>query len=144
VQSLVERGLSREDFELQKNFLKKYVLHYASTTSERLGYAIDDVFYGLPESHLTKYRRMMDELTVEDVNAAIKKHWQTANLRIVAITKNAEAFAAALAANAPSPITYSSPKSDAVIEEDKTISSYPLQVKRENIRVVPVADLFLK
>jgi zinc protease len=144
VQSLVDRGMSREDFELQKNFLKKYVLHYASTTSERLGYAIDDVFYGLSESHLVKYRRMMDELTVEDVNAAIKKHWQTANLKIVAVTKNAEAFANALAANAPSPITYSSPKPDAVLEEDKTISSYPLQVKRENIRIVPVTDLFLK
>jgi hypothetical protein len=31
---------------------------------------------------------MMDELTVEEVNAAIKKHWQTANLRIVAVTKD--------------------------------------------------------
>jgi zinc protease len=143
-QKLVEHGMTAEEFELKRNFLKKYVLHYASTTSERLGYALDDVFYGLTESHLTKYRRMMDELTLADVNAAIKKHWQTANMKIVAITENATAFADALAADAPSPISYSSPKPDDVITEDKAISTFPLKISRENITIVPVTQLFAK
>src|SRR5262249_39765035 len=128
-QKLVANGLTPEEFELKRNFLKKYVLHYASTTSERLGYAIDDVFYGLKESHLAKFRRMMDELTLADVNAAIKKHWQAANMQIVAITKGAEAFAGALANDTPSPITYSAAKSDAVLEEDKVISTLPLKIR---------------
>jgi zinc protease len=141
---LVEHGLTPEEFDLKRNYLKKYVLHYASTTSERLGYALDDVFYGLEESHLAKFRRMMDELTLEDVNAAIKRHWQTANLRIVAITKDAAALADALASDAPSPITYSSPKPEAVLEEDKVISTFPLHIKRDDIRIVPVTELFVK
>ena len=141
---LVDRGLTPEEFNLKRNFLKKYVLQYATTTDERLGYALDDVFYGLKESHLAKFRRMMDELTVEDVNAAIRKHWQFGNLKIAIITQGAAAFADALAADAPSPITYASPKPDKVMEEDKAITTFPLKIKRENIRIVPVTDLFVK
>src|SRR6185503_6701120 len=60
-QMLIDRGMTPADFELKRNFLKKYVLHYASTTNERLGYALDDAFYGLDESHLVKFRRMRSE-----------------------------------------------------------------------------------
>lgn len=141
---LVDRGLTREDFELKRNFLKKYVLHYASTTSDRLGYALDDVFYDVTEGHLAKFRRMMDELTLDDVNAAMKRHWQAAHLQIAIVTQNARAFADALAADTPSPITYTSPKPDAILEEDKAIATFPLQIKRDDIRIVPVTELFVK
>ena len=141
---LVDHGLTPAEFALKRNFLKKYVLQYATTTDERLGYALDDVFYGLGESHLAKFLRMMDELTVEDVNAAIRKHWQFGNLKIAIVTQGAAAFADALAADAPSPITYTSPKPDAVMEEDKAITTFPLKIKRENVRIVPVTDLFVK
>ena len=141
---LVQRGLTAEEFASRRAFLKNYVLHYASTAAERLAYAIDDAFYGLDEAHLTKFRRLMDELTLADVNAAIKKHWPLANLKIVAVTTDAAAFATALAADAPSPITYPSPKPAAITEEDKAISTYPLKINRENVKIVPVAELFAK
>jgi zinc protease len=143
-QRLVEHGLTRDEFELKRNFLRKYILHYASNTDERLGYALDDDFYGLGESHLQRFRRMLDELTVEDVNAAIKRHWQFGNMQIAVVTKDAPAFAAALAENRPSPIAYGSPKPEAVLEEDKAISTFPLPVRREDVRIVPVGDLFVK
>jgi zinc protease len=141
---LTERGLTPADFELKRNYLKKYVLQYATTTNERLGYALDDAFYGLKESHLTTFRRMMDELTLEDVNAAIRRHWQFGNMRIAIVTQDAAPFADALAADAPSTITYSSPKPDSILEEDKAIAAFPLKIKRENIRIVPVTDLFVR
>lgn len=143
-QTLIEGGMTAADFERQRSFLRKYVLHYASNTTERLAYAIDDAFYGLAEPHLTKYRRIVDELTLADVNAAMKKHWQTRNLRIAAVTKDAAAFADALVQDAPSPITYTSPKPEAVLSEDKIIGSFPLKIPRENVRIVPVAELFVK
>ncbi len=143
-QLLIDRGMTPAEFELKRNFLKKYVLHYASNTNERLGYALDDVFYGIAAGHLATFRRMMDELTLADVKAAIKKHWQTENLQIVAITDNAAAFADALAADAPSPLTYASPKPPAVLEEDKIIGTYPLKIRRENVKIIPVTDLFVK
>lgn len=145
LQLLIERGLTPEDFELKRNFLKKYVLHYAPTTMERLGYALDDVFYGMGgEGHLGRFRRMMDELTLTDVNAAIKRHWQAANLQIAIVTNNASAFADALVSDAPSPITYASPKPPEVLEEDKAIGAFPLKVRRENVKIVPVTELFVR
>jgi zinc protease len=143
-QRLVEHGLTPEEFELKRNFLRKYILHYASNTEERLGYALDDVFYGIGGSHLERFRRMLDELTVDDVNAAIKRHWQFGNLQIAVVTKDAAAFADALAKNTPSPVAYTSPKPPAVLEEDKAIATFPLPIRREDIRIVPVGELFVK
>src|SRR5690606_27659483 len=40
LERLVETGMSREDFELTRSFLKKYAVHFAETTEERLGYAV--------------------------------------------------------------------------------------------------------
>ncbi|MEO6005809.1 MAG: pitrilysin family protein, partial [Opitutus sp.] len=136
--AVIERGLTAEQFELQRNYLRKYVLQYASTTDERLGYALDDRFYGIAGSHLEKFRQMMDELTLADVNAAIKRYWQFGDMQIAIITQDATAFADALVADAPSPITYTSPKPPEVLEEDKAISTFPLHVKRENVKIVPV------
>ena len=48
-------------------------LQFAPTTFERLGYAVDDRFYGVQgEGHLARFRERMHTLTVNDVNAALK------------------------------------------------------------------------
>lgn len=141
---LVENGMSKSDFELTRNFLKKYVLNYAQTTMERLGYALDDMFYGIKGSHLETYRSMMDKLTLNDVSSAIKKYWQFGNLQIAVITKDAQSLKDALVNDATSPITYGSPKPDQVLQEDKKIIAFPVKVKPENIKIVSVSDLFLK
>src|SRR5690606_24510578 len=88
---LVDEGMSEQDFELTRAFLRKYVLHFAETTQQRLGYAVDDVLYGVPEpGHLETFRRMMDELTLDDVNAAIRRHLQHENMHIAIVTGDAE------------------------------------------------------
>ena len=141
---LVENGLSEGEFTLTRNFLRKYVLHYAPTTMERLGYALDDRFYGIDGSHLEMFRKAMDELTVADVNAAIKKYWQFGNMHIAAVTSDAAGFRQALVSDAPSPITYATPKPAGVLEEDKAIQVFPLAVNPDRITIVKVEDLFAK
>jgi len=141
---LVDGGMSESDFVLTKGFLKKYVLHFAPTTMERLGYAIDDRFYALTGSHLQTFRKMMDELTLADVNAAIKEHWQYKNMQIAIVTKDAQAFKDALVSEAPSPITYKTEKPKKLLDEDKKIATFPLNIKAEDVRIVPVGDLFVK
>ena len=141
---LVENGMTQENFELTRNFLKKYVLHYAPTTMERLGYALDDRFYNIDGSHLERFRKMMDEITLADVNAAIKKNWQYGNMKIVIITNEAETMRDALVSNTPSPIRYTSPKPENILTEDKEIISFPLDIKAESVKIIPVADLFMK
>lgn len=142
LQHLVDNGLTEDQFELTRNFLKKYVLHYAPTTNMRLGYAIDDVFYGINNSHLELFRKMMDEITLDEVNAAIKKHLQYENIKIAVITENAVDLKQALIENRESPIEYATPKAPEVYEEDKHIINYPLSIKEENIKILQVENLF--
>jgi zinc protease len=66
---VVDNGLTKNAFTLTRSFLKNYVLHYAPTTMQRLGYALDDRFYGITGSHLEMFRKVMGEITREEVNA---------------------------------------------------------------------------
>ena len=90
LEDLITNGMSEEDFELTKKFLKGYILHYAPTTTMKLGYALDDRYYGIKKGHWDVYANMLDELTREDVNTALKKHLTFENMKVVFITADAE------------------------------------------------------
>jgi zinc protease len=140
---LVDNGMREEDFELTRSFLKNYVLQFADTTEGRLGYAIDDRFYGIgAPGHLEIFRRMMDELTLEEVNAAIKRHLQTDNVKIAIVTGDAAGLRAVLESDAPTPISYATPKPDVLLAEDKEIAAFPLDIVEDGVRVVPVDAMF--
>jgi len=139
---LVEHGLTKEQFSLTRNFLRNYVLNYAPTTMARLGYAMDDRFYGISGSHLAKFRAMMKTLTLADVNRAIKKHLHYGNMQIAVVTKDAKAFRDELANDMPSPITYRTKKPESVMSEDREIAVFPVRLEPANITVVPVAEVF--
>ena len=140
---LVRDGLRREDFELTRAFLAKYVLHFAETTARRLGYAMDDRFYGLEgEGHLERFRRMMLTVTHDDVNDAIARHLRDRSLKIAIVTGDAARLRDALASGAPSPIEYPSAKPDEVLEEDREIERYPLPIDADAIAVLPVERAF--
>ncbi len=142
LQNLVENGLSEEEFGLTKQFFSKYVLHYASTTMARLGYALDDVFYGIGGSHLENLQQIIPQLTREEVNRAVRKYLQFENLKIAVVTTDAEEFKQALVSDRPSPIEYSTPKPDGVLDEDKRIMKYPLNIQEEDVEIVPVEEMF--
>lgn len=144
VDLLIENGMSEEEFELTKSFLSKYHLHFAETTQARLGYRIDDVFYGLDQPHLERFGEVLKTLTLDEVNAAIKKHLQTANLEIAIVTGQAETLKEALASDAASPMSYASEKPEEVLEEDKTIASYPLGIAADAVEILPVEEIFEK
>jgi zinc protease len=143
VAKLVDNGMTREQFELTRDFLKKYSLHFAETTQTRLGYAMDDRFFGLEqEGHLVRFRRMMDELTLDDVNAAIKRHLQYRDLKIAIVTGDAAKLREALVADAPSPMTYETPKPDAVLAEDEEIAVLPLRIPAGSVTTLAVSSAF--
>jgi zinc protease len=141
---LVNNGMSEEDFQLTRNFLSKYILHFAPSTEERLGYAMDDIFYGIKGSHLELFAKYLKEMTLNDVNSAIKKYWQTENIKIAVVTQDAEAFRKSLLNQEESPISYATPKPEEILLEDKEIQVYPLETTEQNIEIVDVKELFLK
>ena len=143
LETLAANGLSREQFELTRQFVAKYSLHFAETTATRLGFAMDDRWYGLPPlGHLTGFRTVVPTLTLEEVNAAIAKHLRPETMTIAMVSEDADALAAAIASETPSPISYATPKPLEVLQEDRAIQVYPLGIGREAIRIVPVEEMF--
>ncbi len=147
VDKLAKNGLTREQFDYQRKFLKNYCLHFAETTADRLGWALDDRYYDIDMrkgGNLAIFRRMMDEITLDEVNAAVKKHLQTQNVEIALVSAGAEELKQQIVSDAPSPITYPPDvtKSAEILEEDRAIERWPLAIPAENVRVVPVKQMF--
>lgn len=105
---LVDDGFPREDFQTMQGFLKNYTVNYGSTLSCRLGYRLDDVFYGIPEpGHMGMIKPEVDKLTLEAVNAAIRTHLQYENLWVVFLTRDAQGVKAKLLSGKDTPISKS-------------------------------------
>ncbi|WP_146158766.1 M16 family metallopeptidase, partial [Enhygromyxa salina] len=143
LEQFANQGLTQEQFELTRDFLRKYVLHFADTTSQRLGYAIDDQFYGLDgQPHLERFTAALDTMTLDQVNAAIRKHIDPANLSIVIVTGEAQQLREAILADQPATIDYPSPKPPEVLAEDQQIGAHKLGIPPTHVAVIPVDEMF--
>jgi zinc protease len=144
LQLVVENGLTKEQFELTKNFLYNYILFYAQTTSQRLGYQLDSKFYGINDggNYIDYFRKQLQNLTLDQVNKAIKKHIQFDNIKIAIVTNHAEQFMVDLINNTPSPVTYLTKMSNDILNEDKIILNYHLNILPENVKVIKVDNMF--
>jgi zinc protease len=144
IENLVANGLTKEQFEFQRAFLKGYMAHFAESTFERLGYALDDRFYGV-DGHLATFKKMMDTITLADVNDAIKRYMKTDELVITIVTPDVANLREAIVSNQPTPVVYppdSPEKSAAALAEDTAIASWPLKVDAASITVRPVDEMF--
>lgn len=142
---LIKNGMSQEDFEATKTFLRSYTKLYAQSPGEQLGWLMDSKFYGR-KNYLAELDKLLENATLEQVNAAIRKYWQTQNLYVVIVTDTSEAqpLADALINNTPSPMSYSNVVKaglpEDVLAEDKIVATYPLNVKK--VTIVESADTF--
>jgi zinc protease len=138
---LVRDGMSRETFEGARDFLLKNINILTSTQDANLGYALDSRYYGTPDFN-TYMRERLSSLTLEDVNNAIRRYLKSDRMRIVMVTKDAEGLREAIINNTPSPIKYNAPKPAEILEEDKVIQDYRINVKPEDVVIVPVERVF--
>jgi predicted Zn-dependent peptidase len=138
---LVREGMKQADFEAIRDFLTKYSNVLTATQDARLGYALDSRYYGTPE-YTAFMRERLSKLTLADVNRAIKQHLATDRMRIVMVTRDAAGLRAAIVKGAPSPIKYNSPKPDDIMAEDKIIERYKIDVRPDQIVIVPVEKVF--
>jgi zinc protease len=138
---LVRAGMSKEAFETTRDFLLKNVNVLTQTQNAQLGYALDSRYYGIPD--FNQYmRQQLTRLTLDDVNRVIRRHLKSDRMRIAMVTKDAESLRDAIVANRPSPITYNSPKPKEITDEDKNIEAYKINVRAEDVEVVPVERIF--
>lgn len=138
---LIREGLTQEDFERTRSFCSKYVNLLMKTKRAELGYAIDSRYYGIPD--YTRYiQKSLEKLTREEVNRAIRRHLRTDGLDLVVVGRGLQALRVKLEANERSPMTYNSPKPDEILEEDKIVETWKIELKPENVTIVPVNTVF--
>ena len=87
--------LSQSDFEATREYLSKNVYLMTSTQSSQLGYALDSRWHGTAE-FTTYMRERLAELTHDEVNAAIRRHFQVDDVQLVYVTKDVDALQQAL------------------------------------------------
>jgi len=137
---LVEKGLSPEDFEATRAFLINYSKLWGQTQSRRLGYAIDGSFYGRRDL-IAELAERLPRLTVDQVNAAVRKHLRTGGLKVAIVAENADELKEILTSGKPTPISYDTEGTpEDVLAEDKVIANFPL--KDVSVTIVPVEQMF--
>jgi len=142
---LIENGLSQEEFERTKQFLRSYIKLYIQTPEKELGFLMDSKFYDRTD-YIKEVDALLEEVTLEEVNSAIKKYLQTENMFVTIVTDDSEAqpLAESLKQNTKSPMSYSNLVKEGlpeeVIKEDEEVASYPLNIT--SVEIIPSENTF--
>jgi len=141
IDRLVRTGMTAEEFESTRAYLDKFVAVLTAHQSKQLGYALDSEWHKMPE-FVAYVRDGLKALTLDQVNAAIRKHMDMGGARFVYITKDAKGLAAMLQSSAATPITYNTEKPAELKAEDARIAKLPLKLAKDRITVRQDKDLF--
>ncbi len=142
---LIKNGMSKADFLATRTFLRSYTKLYAQSPAQQLGWLMDSRFYGRTD-YLAELDRLLEKTTLQQVNAAIRKYWQTDNMFVTIVTDTSEAqpLADSLINNTASPMSYSNQVKAGlppeILAEDEVVAVYPLNVKK--VTIVASADTF--
>jgi zinc protease len=138
---LVRDGISQEDFDATRDFVTKYVNVLTKTKRAELGYAIDSLFYGIPDYN-TYVKNAVAKLTRDQVNAAIRRNLRSDRIQIVAVSAGAEQLKKQLVGTGPSPIQYNSEKPPEILAEDKIVERFDIGLRLQDVEIVPVDTIF--
>ena len=102
---------------------------------------MDSAVYGAAY-FIDEIQRRLAALTVDDVNAAIRRHLQYDDLAVAIVTRDAGAFRDKLLAGEPSPPSYNTAVTDEIQAEDALIEAFELAINPDRVRVAPVEEMF--
>jgi len=138
---LIKDGIPADAFEAARAFVAKYTNVLTRTQTAQLGFAIDGLYYDQAD-YAELLQVMLTNLKVDDVNRAIRRYLRTDRLVIVAVSNNAAELKQQLASDDPSPMTYNSPKPASITDIDKIVEKWPLHLKADAIKIIPVDQVF--
>lgn len=137
---LVERGLTPEEFEATRDFLLNYSTLWTQTLERRLGYAMEGALYGRDDL-ASELRRRLPTMTVEQVNAAVRRHLKPRGMDVALVAGDAEALKRQLTSGEPTPIAYDTEGTpEEILAEDQVIARFPLGEIR--VEIVPASAMF--
>src|SRR5207253_358286 len=124
---LIQQGMTQEEFEATRTFLLNYSKLWVQTLSRRLGYAIDGEFYGRKDL-VTELAERLPKLTVDQVNAAVRKHLKIDGMKVAIVAPDAAGLRELLTSGKLTPIAYDTQGTpEDVLAEDKSIAAFPLK-----------------
>jgi len=139
LQRLIDRPIPQDQFDTARGFLSGLTRVWEQTDQRKLGYAIDDRFYGTKSFH-DAFRQALAAMTPEQVHAAVKRHLKVEDLNFVYVAKDADALRKALSEGTPTPMAYPTPKPAEVVSEDKAFSGRRIPVAAGATRVMDAQD----
>ena len=147
--SLKEEPFSAQEVEQTKGFLDGYILLFDQTDARKLGYALDDSFYGM-SGFLGSWRASLRGVTAEQVNAAWRKWIDPARLEIALAGKDMAAAKKIILSNARTPIQYqrdasgkTPDKPQAQLAEDEEIEAFPFAAQTDtDVQIISVDQMF--
>ena len=146
--------MTPEQVEAAKQKARTLYLNYADSKGRQLGYRLDDMFYGMKDhGYLAEMLANLDRVTPDQVNVAIKKYLQSANLKYVIVTN--ESVAQKLADDIAGDTNVQSktreeyhisepvpPEKQKMLAQDEEWKAYKLNLARENITIVKAEQMF--
>ncbi len=161
LEGLVVAGLTDQQVARAKNKAKVLYVNLGETVSRLLAAKMDDAFYEVTPGFLEGYLENIDRVTTAQVNAAVRRHLQTQDLKYVVITNsaNVESLVAQIRGNEPGQgksfadyqfpevkrpdgtIGWEIPEARrGMVERDALWASYPLSIG--TVRITPVGAIY--
>lgn len=140
---LVHDGLSGKGLEDTRTFLLGYTRLWDLTAERRLGFALDDHFYGT-RGYLESYREALPQLTPTTVNTVIARDLSPTSLAIAVVAADGQALKQKLLSGEHTMKTYGAKVDDAVLAMDQAVSELPLGLEDGDITVVKADTLFVR
>jgi zinc protease len=147
--SVTDEPFTEQEVANTKGFLDGYLLLFDQTDARRLGFALDDAFYGM-NGFLGTWRAQLRSVTAEQVNAAWRKRVDPSKLEIVMVGPGMAEVKKTILEGAASPMHYQkdaqgnvAEKPKALTDVDAVIEKLPLGARTDaDVVVVPVEKLF--
>jgi zinc protease len=143
LENLITNGLTQEQFESTRNYLAKNVYVMLKTQEQQLGYALDSRWYEMGDFAETM-RERLGRLTIDSVNAAIRRHLSAQDLSVVMVTKDGSSLRDQLLSEEPTTISYDSAKPEEILKEDEVIGARPLKLRPGAVRITHADEVFAK
>lgn len=140
LERLVDKGISKADFENTKDYLRKRIDQYAPDTETRLGYTMDDKFYRIKGGHLRLFKKMLNKISLKDVNRAIRNCLQYNDLKVVMVSADAAKLRSVLLSQSPTYPVYLDLPCQRVLREDYYYANYRLNASY--VRIIDNEELF--
>jgi zinc protease len=140
---LVQKGLTDQNVEDTKTYLLGYTRLWDLTPERKLGYALDDHFYGT-SNYLDQYRAALQKVTTAEVNAAVKRNLVAGPLKIAIVAPDGAAMKQALISGEKSEKKYEAKVDDAVLKMDESVIAFPLNLTDADVKVVKAEEMFAR